>query len=116
MENTNQTIERLLATQKKTVDNLERLNSKLTDLHQALEKANSLAQLEKDLEIINKKLVGLEQLAKNVAEINSKLPELLILNKRVEESERKLYETKNKVIAMTSKEENSNTENYNEEN
>lgn len=100
MENQNQVIEKLLMIQKKTVDNLDKLNSKFNDLHNALEKSGELFPAEKDLETILKKLEKIDQLAKTIQDINTKIPSLNAMIIQIKSTENKISELNAQFIKM----------------
>ena len=101
MENSSQTIEKLLITQTETLNNLNRLNSKLAELSKALERVDLLLEAEKNIDQILEKLKKIDTISKGLGEVNAKMPEVVTMKSQLKTNEQKIasLETETKQIS-----------------
>ena len=80
MEKFSGTLEQLIDSQKKTIQQLERLTSKFNDLSSAIQNYDQSIVTEKKLDELLKKLNNIDQIERKVSEFESKLKDVKELN------------------------------------
>lgn len=80
MEKFSGTLEQLIDSQKKTIQQLERLTSKFNDLSSAIQNYDQSIVTEKKLDELLKKLNNIDQIERKVSELESKLKDVKELN------------------------------------
>lgn len=90
MENNNQTIQKLIDTQKRTLEDIERLNLKFEELTKAIEKVNLMFGDKSIVDTINDKLENINKIDSVIQELNKKLPDLKIIEYRLVQTEAKV--------------------------
>ena len=80
MEKFSGTLEHLIESQKKTIQQLERLTSKFNDLSSAIQNYDQSIVTEKKLDELLKKLNNIDQIERKVSELESKLKDVKELN------------------------------------